>query len=120
MKTLYNICESLLDSDLEIIEKSLPWALVKKFHSFKRSKSPKSATDMFNSDIQVGDMVLGVYQNRPSIGIVLKIQLGMCSVCFTGDKKDMKLTSNGDYQTNVPIYDLLKINEKVSQQLIKK
>lgn len=59
METLHNIYESLLDSDLEIIEKSLPWALVKKFHSSKRTKSPKSDTDMFNSDIQVGDMVLG-------------------------------------------------------------
>lgn len=122
MKNILDILNesSLMDDEDTIIKAGLPYSIMVQYDNKKRSKTPKDL-DMFGNELSVGDIVLGVYLNRPSIGIIRQIRegTGMCAVQYTKDGKELKTTSQGDYQTKVALYELLKISTEIGMSLIK-
>lgn len=121
MKNINDILrESLMDDEDTIIKSGIPYSIMVKYDSLKRSKTPKDL-DMFGNELKVGDLVLGVYLNRPSIGIIRQIRegTGMCAVQYTESGKELKTTPQGDYQTRSALYELLKITTEVGMSLLK-
>ena len=112
--------ESSLNDENEVFEKDEQFSIMVQFNDKKRTKTPKDL-DMFGNKVKVGDLVLGTYQNRPSVGIIRYIRegVGVCAVQYTESGKEIKKAPSGDYVTRTPIYELLKISNEVGKSLLK-
>ena len=119
MEDLKDILNKALMED-KIFENDDQFSIITQFNDKLRSKTPKDL-DMFGNKVEVGDLVLGMYRNRPSIGVIRYIRkgTGVCTVQYTNDGKDVKKAPSGDYISRTAIYDILKISNKVGKDLLR-
>jgi hypothetical protein len=121
MKDINDILnESLLDDEDEIFDKGLPFSIMVQYNNMKK-KRIVTDHDMFDNELKVGDLILGVYQGRPSIGIIRYIRTGMsvCAVQYTKEGNEVKRTPSGDYLTKTKTFEIVKISPEAGMGLIK-
>ena len=103
------IKESILD-DEEVVDKKLEKLMyIGEYAKKLRKKSPRDI-DMMGNELKNSDLVLAIYRGRPTIGIVVSIDRGCVEVCFDMYLKDKIVLG---------AYDVLKINDTITKELLK-
>ena len=114
--------ESLLDDENVLMDNTGKIGVINNIYKNYTSKKGDRDRDSLGKEVKEGDYVISsTIRGKLVIGIVYKINSfnNACAVSLVGDGSDLRQAASGEYVTNIPINQVIKIDKDIINKLIK-